>query len=221
MCDGALCERLTAVGPADHTHLAHALVQPQQSCTSLETPSPPLLVQLKQGSARLFSAASNSSHNSIITLALLGARRRTLRTQAGVQITHTWLHHQAERAEVDPFMGPSPQGRGGNRDRQPCPTAGVTNTEISCLLREKSLEFLGTIIPPISECGQHASASCRHVISGPSARHKSGDVDCSPRGAQPPRCPRQLRARPVVWRCSAVLVDLSRGRRCIGDGRAR
>ena len=71
VCDGALCERLTAVGPADHTHLAHALVQPQQSCTSLETPSPPLLVQLKQESARLFSAASNSSHNSIITLALL------------------------------------------------------------------------------------------------------------------------------------------------------
>ena len=55
----------------------------------------------------------------------------------------------------------------------------------------------------------------------PKVSRKSGDVDCSPRGAQPPRCPRRLRARPVVWRCSAVLVDPSRGRRCIGDGRAR
>ena len=61
----------------------------------------------------------------------------------------------------------------------------------------------------------------RHVILAPSAPHKSGDVDCSPRGAQPPRCPRRLRARPMVWRCSAVLVGLSRDRRCIGNGRAR
>ena len=75
---------------------------------------------------------------------------------------------------------------------------------------------------------QHLSVSVpsmrqqhRHIILVPSARHKSGDVDCSPRGAQPPRCPRRLRARLMVWRCSAVLVDLSRGRRCNGDGRAR
>ena len=32
---------------------------------------------------------------------------------------------------------------------------------------------------------------------------------------------RRLRARLMVWRYSAVIVDLSRGRRCIGYGRAR
>ena len=80
--------------------------------------------------------------------------------------------------------------------------------------------FAAALSPPIGECRHEASAT-GVVVLVPSARHKSGHMDCSPRGAQPPRCQRRLRARPMVWRCSAVLVGLSRDRRCIGNGRAR
>ena len=70
-------------------------------------------------------------------------------------------------------------------------------------------------VPPAYQTNNCASARPLNV---PSQVDQRG---AAPRGAQQPRCLRRLRARPVVWRCSAVIVGLSRGRRCTGGGCAR
>ena len=70
-------------------------------------------------------------------------------------------------------------------------------------------------VPPAYQTNNCASARPLNV---PSQVDQRG---AAPRGAQQPRCLRRLRARPVVLRCSAVIVGLSRGRRCTGGSCAR